>query len=62
MASRKKKNYSRTPVTVKRTDEMDEMLTYLENKWLLNPTAVMRHCLARAYEEEKKKDQGESKC
>lgn len=56
MTIRKKKNYTKTPITVKRTDEMDEMLTYLENKWLLNPTAVMRHCLARAYEEEIKKE------
>ena len=59
MTIRKKKSYTKTPITVKRTDEMDEMITYLENKWLLNPTAIMRHCLARAYEEEVKKEQGE---
>ena len=52
MTQRKKKNYSKTPVTVKRTDEMEEMLVYLEDKWLLNSSAVLRYCLARAYEEQ----------
>ena len=49
-------NYSKTPITVKKTKEMDHMLRYLEDKLLLNPTAVMRYCLARVYEEERKKD------
>ncbi len=53
-----KSNYSRTPITVKKTQEMDHMLKYLEDKFLLNPTAVMRYCLARVYEEERKKDKG----
>ena len=38
-------------------DEMDKMIDYLQSKWLLNPTAVMRHALAVAYEIEVKKDQ-----
>ena len=53
-------NYSTTPITVKRTDEMDEMIGYLQKKWLLNPTAVMRHALALAYDLEIKKEQGDS--
>ena len=57
MTQRKKKNYSKTPVTVKRTDEMEEMLVYLEDKWLLNSSAVLRYCLARVYEEEIKKEE-----
>ena len=52
------KSYSRTPITVKKTKEIDHMLRYLEDKLLLNPTAVMRYCLARVYEEERKKDKG----
>ena len=51
------KKFSKTPITVKRTKEMDKMISYLENKWLLNPTAIMRHCLARVYEEEIKKEE-----
>lgn len=47
-----KNKYSATPITVKTTDEMDEKIKYLEKKLLLNPTAVMRYCLARVYEEE----------
>ena len=31
---------------------------YLEEKLLLNPTAIMRYCLARVYEEEIKKERG----
>ena len=44
--------YSKTPITVKKTDEMEDMIRYLERKLLLNPTAVMRYCLARVYDEE----------
>lgn len=62
MTLRKKKSYSKTPITVKRTHEMDAMLFYLEDKLLLNSSAVMRYCLARVYEEEKKKEQDDSKC
>lgn len=51
--------YSSTPITVRRTDEMDKMIEYLQGKWLLNPTAVMRHALAVAYDLEIKKEQGE---
>ena len=51
--------FSSTPITVKRTDEMDKMIDYLQCKWLLNPTAVMRHALAVAYEIEIKKEQGD---
>ena len=53
------RHYSKTPITVKRTQEMDHMLKYLEDKLLLNPAAVMRYCLARVYEEERKKDNGD---
>ena len=53
------KSYSKTPITVKKTKEMDHMLMYLEEKLLLNPTAVMRYCLARVYAEERKKDKGD---
>lgn len=52
-------NYSTTPITVRKTDEMDKMIDYLQSKWLLNPTAVMRHALAIAYELEIKKEQGD---
>ena len=51
--------FSSTPITVKITDEMDKMIDYLQSKWLLNPTAVMRHALAVAYEIEIKKEQGD---
>ena len=47
------------PLSIKRTDQMDVMLDYLSEKWLLNPTAVMRHALAIAYGLEKKKDKGD---
>ena len=52
MKIRESKNYSKTPITVKKTDEMEDMIRYLERKLLLNPTAVMRYCLARVYDEE----------
>ena len=52
--------YTSSPINVKRTADMDKMIDYLQSKWLLNPTAVMRHALAIAYELEKKKDQGDS--
>lgn len=48
--------YSNTPITVKRTNEMNMMLSYLENKLLLNPTAIMRLGLATLYEQEKSKE------
>lgn len=54
-----KRVYKSSPINVKRTEDMDKMINYLENKWLLNPTAVMRHALAVAYELEIKKDQGD---
>ena len=51
------RNATKTPISIQRTDKMNHMLEYLSNKWLLNPTAVMRHALAVAYEIEVKKDQ-----
>ena len=57
MCSNKVKKYSTTPITIKKPPEMDFMIEYLEDKLLLNPTAIMRYCLARVYEEEMKKDQ-----
>ena len=39
---------------------MDFMIEYLEDKLLLNPTAIMRYCLARVYEEEVQKDQSDA--
>lgn len=56
MCSNKVKKYSTTPITIKKTPEMDSMIEYLEDKLLLNPTAIMRYCLARVYEEEIKKE------
>lgn len=55
MINEKKSN----PITVRKTDEMDKMIEYLQSKWLLNPTAVMRHALAVAYDLEIKKDKGD---
>lgn len=55
----KEKRSKSKPITVRKTAEMDKMISYLENKWLLNPTAVMRHALALAYEWEIKKEQGD---
>lgn len=48
--------YSNTPITVKRTNEMNMMLNYLESKLLLNPTAIMRLGLATLYEKEIRKE------
>ena len=53
------KNYSKTPISIKKTKEMENMLEYLSAKWLLNTTSVMRHALAIAYEIEIKKDNGD---
>ena len=47
-------NFYENAITVKRTAEMDVMIEYLEDKLLLNPTAILRYCLARVYEEERK--------
>ncbi|WP_295594316.1 hypothetical protein [uncultured Methanobrevibacter sp.] len=52
------KKFIDNPITVKRTEDMDLMIKYLEDKLLLNPTAIMRYCLARVYEEEIKKEGG----
>ena len=53
------KNSLKPTISIKNTDEMDKMIRYLQSKWLLNPTAVMRHALAIAYELEIKKEQGD---
>ena len=50
-----KKN-SKTQISVKKTDEMEKMLEYLEVKLLLNPTAIMRLGLATLYKQEKAKE------
>lgn len=50
------KNKIKTQISVKKTDEMEKMLEYLEVKLLLNPTAIMRLGLATLYKQEKAKE------
>ena len=50
------KNKIKTQISVKKTDEMEKMLEYLEVKLLLNPTAIMRLGLATLYEQERAKE------
>lgn len=51
-----KNKYSKNPLSVRTTTEMDKMLKYLEGKLLLNPTAIMRLGLATLYRQEKNKE------
>ena len=42
----------KNPLTVRKTEEMEEMLDFLQKKLLLSPTSIMRVGLARLYENE----------
>lgn len=42
----------KNPLTVRKTEEMEEMLDFLQKKLLLTPTSIMRIGLARLYESE----------
>ena len=50
--SNKKNN---NPITIRKTEEMEEMLDFLQKKLLLTPTSIMRIGLARLYEHEVEK-------
>ena len=40
------------PITIRKSDEMEEMIDFLQKKLLLTPTSIMRIGLARLYEQE----------
>lgn len=44
--------YKNNPITIRKTEEMEEMLDFLQKKLLLTPTSIMRVGLARLYEYE----------
>lgn len=46
------KKYNNNPITIRKTEEMEEMLDFLQKKLLLTPTSIMRIGLARLYENE----------
>lgn len=48
--------FSKTPLSVRKTEQMEKMLKYLEVKLQLNPTAIMRLGLATLYRQEKNKE------
>lgn len=39
--------------TIRTSDEMEDMITYIESKTLLNKTAIIRYALAELYKAEK---------
>lgn len=45
--------------SIRVTDEMQDMLSYLQTRKLLNKTAVIRTAVAEEYRREKLKEQGE---
>ena len=47
--------------SVRVTEEMQEMLTYLQQRKLLNQTATIRLAIAELYNTEKLKEKGEIK-
>lgn len=40
------------PITIRKSEEMEEMIDFLQKKLLLTPTSIMRMGLARLYEHE----------
>lgn len=50
--------YSNT-FSIRVTEEMQDMLSYLQERKLLNKTAVIRTSVAEEYRREKLKEQGE---
>lgn len=50
--------YSNT-FSIRVTEEMQDMLSYLQTRKLLNKTAVIRTAVAEEYRREKLKEQGE---
>ena len=52
----RRKQYSTSSITVKKVGEMEQMLDYLEKKFLLNTASVVRYCISQVYYEEVKKD------
>lgn len=46
------KKYNNNPITIRKTEEMEEMIDFLQKKLLLSPTSIMRVGLARLYEYE----------
>lgn len=51
-------SYSNT-FSIRVTEEMQDMLSYLQERKLLNKTAVIRTSVAEEYRREKLKEQGE---
>ena len=51
-------SYSNT-FSIRVTEEMQDMLSYLQTRKLLNKTAVIRTSVAEEYRREKLKEQGE---
>ena len=45
--------------SIRVTEEMEDMLSYLQTRRLLNKTAVIRTAVAEEYRREKLKEQGE---
>lgn len=43
--------------TIRTSDEMEDMITYIESKTLLNKTAIIRYALAELYKAEKIKEE-----
>ncbi len=52
----RRKEYSSSSITVKKVGEMEQMLDYLENKFLLNTASVVRYCISQVYYDEIKKE------
>ena len=52
-------SYSNT-FSIRVTEEMQDMLSYLQERKLLNKTAVIRTSVAEEYRREKLKEQGEN--
>ena len=44
--------HNNNPITIRKTEEMEEMLDFLQKKLFLTPTSIMRIGLARLYEYE----------
>lgn len=44
-------------LTIRTSDEMEDMIKYIESKTLLNKTAIIRYALAELYKAEKMKEE-----
>ena len=53
-----KKKFTKNPLSVRKTEEMEQMIEYLENKLQLSPTSIIRLALAKLYNQERSKEGG----